>query len=612
MPDQPAPADARPLKRHRWAIALGVVVALAVPTALQTMPPPSQLSHQVAPNNGDPLFVTWAVGWEAHALTHHPSTVFAGNIFYPRRDAIAWSDSMLVAVPVFEVIDGAARLVGVGGGGSSSHRILAYNLLTLLGFLGVGLATYLLAVEVIGDRRAAFVSATVLSLSMARSVSVGHTQLSGFLFVPLALVALLRFLDRRRWPMAVAFGAAAAATWMMTAYYAILLALVVVPFLVVWVLQRRGQVGPRFWSGLVIAGAVAVVLSGPTLLPYWRLQRAGLFTRSAAGQKGVSLADFGRLPPSPLYRLVAGVGHVTRYDRGGLYPGLVLSGLVAFAAAWALLDRRSGRRQVDDDQPPGHPGPGWPLFAGSLLPLALIFGHSSGALSLPFDAVRAVVPGVASLRDLNRFWIFPLLGLALVAGVGARRLLAACPSRWRVPAFVVLIALAWAELVFRPPLAPADLSAAATTSNQVLQTLPAGPVLELPEPIGPTLPYVDAARELRSLVDGDQRVDGYSGNVPNQVEEVAYLASREPVTDLVPMVQSYGVRYLVLHGTPLACSAGYSPPELFSLAALLSVTPGVQRVLPAGSDVVVVLAPAPINRQVPPGPPGPIRSPVCR
>jgi hypothetical protein len=603
MPDPTAPVAAKPSRRRRLAVAVGLVLALAVPTALQTLPRPSQITHEVAPNNGDPLFITWTLAWQGHALAHRPQDVFAGNIFYPRRDATAWSDSLLVAVPVFGALEG---LGGLGGRGAD-NGILAYNLLTLFAFVGVGLATYLLAMEVVGDRSAAFVAATVFSLSMARSVSVGHTQLAGFLFVPLAMVALLRFLRERRWPAAVAFGAAMAATWMMTAYYAVLLVLAVVPFLIVWMAQRRMRVGPRFWGGLVLAGAVAVVLAGPTLVPYLRLQRAGLFTRSAVDQKGVSLADFGRLPPSLLYRSLAGVGRVTRYDRGGLYPGLLLSSLVVLAAVWAVVDRRRGRRGA---RPEG-PGPGWPLFAASLLPLALIFGHSSGILSIPFSVLRATVPGVSSLRDVNRFWIFPLLCLALAAASGARRLLGACPTRWRAASLVVLVCLAWIELVFRPPFAPVDLSARATVANQVLRGLPSGAVLELPEPLGPTLPYVNAARELRSLIDGYPRIDGYSGNVPTEVQDIEYLASRDTVADLVPIMRSYGVRYFVLHGTPKPCAAGYSPAELATLAATLASTPGVDRVLPAGPDVLVVLVPAPIARHIPVGGPGGPRSPTC-
>src|SRR5260370_19728346 len=167
MQPDPSTTPGRASRLGRLALAAGLVLVFAVPAALQTMPPPSQLSRQVAPNAGDPLFVTWTMAWETHALIHHPSDVFAGNIFYPRRDAIAWSDSLLVASPLFGLLDAAT-----GG-----HHIVAYNLLTLLGFTGVGLATYLLPLEVLADRRAALVSGARVRLAVAGAVRQAAQQM---------------------------------------------------------------------------------------------------------------------------------------------------------------------------------------------------------------------------------------------------------------------------------------------------------------------------------------------------------------------------------------------------------------------------------------------------
>jgi hypothetical protein len=499
-------------------------------------------------------------------------------------------------MPLFGVIDGI-----VGG-----RMVLAYNVVTLFGFVGVGLAVFALAVELIGDRGAALVAATVFSLSAARSASVGHTQLAGFLFAALALLALIRFLERRRWRSAVGLGAAAAATWLMTVYYALLLIVVVVPFLVVWLAQRRLRPGRRFWTGLALAVLVAGVLVAPTLPPYIRLQKEALFRRAAIEQVGVRWADVARVPPSLLYRAALGVGKLARYDRGALYPGLVLSGLVVMAAAGAAVDRRRHRPRSS----PG-PRPGWPLAVAMVPCLALVIGQGAGWLSAPFGAMRAVVPGVSSLRDLDRFWAYPLLCLALAAGAGAARVLRRCGTRWRPLVLIGLVGLAWVELLFRPPLAYVDLSAQATAADHRLRRLPPGPVLELPEPIGPNFPYVNAARELRSLIDRDPRVDGYSGNVPPLTTSVEYYASRVAVPELVPVMRRFGVRYLLLHAAPRPCEAGYGPDELSTLARVLQETPGVTALYAAGTDLVVLLAPAPIDRRVPVGGPGRPRPAAC-
>jgi hypothetical protein len=595
---------------RRLAAGLAILLALLVPAAVQTQPSPGNLAHQVAPNDGDPLFVTWTMGWEAHALIHHPTSVLAGNIFYPRRDAVAWSDNLLVAAPVYGLFD------WLGGG----RVLLAYNLVTLLGFLGVGLAVYALAKEVIGDRGPALIGATVFSLSAARSESVGHTQLCGFAFVVLAVLALIRFLDRRRWTAAVAFGLASAATWLMTAYYAVLLMLVVVPFLAVWLAQRRFRAGRRFWVGLAGAAAIALLIVAPTLPAYLGLQGSGQFSRDTRTIAGAHLSDFWRLPPSLFYRTVFRVGATPNYGRGDFYPGLVLIGLVVVAALG--LRRGRGRRFAGDTRrqgadhvggaEPARPSLGWPLAAGALPCAALIVGpNAPGWLAAGYDGLRTVVPGVSSLRDLDRFWVWPLLCLSLAAAAGTRRLLGRLRRRARPTAIGILVALAWLELLFRPPLSTVDLGATAVAANRALQQLPSGPVLELPEPIGPSFAYVTAGREVRSLIDRDPRVDGYSGNLPPETFRVVVFASRATVPELVPVMRAYGVRYLVLHESPKPCAASFDAGEIAAITASLNGVSGIIGMVPAGSDVVVELAPGRIDRRVPTGPPGAPRRGRC-
>jgi len=632
-----------PARSVRIAWAVVVVVVLALPSAWQTLPRPSALGRQVTPNAGDPAFVTWTMGWEAHALVHHPTTVLAGNIFYPRRDAIAWSDNLLVLVPVFGVLDAAA-----GG-----RVLVAYNLVTLLGFLGVGLAAYALIVEVVGDRLAALVGATLVALSPARSVAVGHTQLVGFLFVPLALVALVRWLEPRgprRWRHAVGLGLAVAATWLVTAYFTVLVVLVLAAFVVTWALQRRVRTGSfplsgQLVAGLALAAVVAVAAVAPTLPAYIRLQRTGLFRRSPSDVRGARLADLGRLPPSALYRVLAGVRPPANYGHADLYPGAVLGGLVLVALGAAVLRLRrptagpppggrpgsgplpggrpgsgpltAGRSHADAPVDTGVAGPttrwGWPLAGAALPAVVLTFGPAHpGVLALPFRALRRVVPGVGSLRDLDRFWVFVVLCLAVAAARGAAVLLRRVRGRGRPLLAAGLVLLAWVELGFRPPASTLDLSAAATAPNHLLARLPAGPVFELPSPIGPQLPYVESARQVRSLIDRNPRVDGYSGDAPPEVERWQWLASRLSPPELVGDLRRQGVRYVVLDGTAVPCAAGYGPGELAALRTGLASTPGVVRIFQAGPSLVVELTPGAVpGYEVPLGPPGAVRPAGC-
>ncbi|HEX6463390.1 MAG TPA: hypothetical protein VFZ98_03005, partial [Vicinamibacterales bacterium] len=56
------------------------------------------------PDRGDPVFSAWRIARVTHQLAHDPRRLFDGNIFYPRRWTLAYSDATLlqgaVAAPV--------------------------------------------------------------------------------------------------------------------------------------------------------------------------------------------------------------------------------------------------------------------------------------------------------------------------------------------------------------------------------------------------------------------------------------------------------------------------------------------------------------------------------
>ena len=545
---------------------------------MQTLPAPSQLGTRFATNEGDPVLLMWTMQYETEALVHDPMRVFEGNIFWPREDAIAWSDNLLAYVPVFGSV---WYLAG-------HNPVLSYNVVAFLSYLAGALAVFLLARHLLGDSLSALVAAAVFSFSTFRSVAIGHVQLAGFLFVPLALLFLMRFLERRRYRDAIALGLATAGTWLTTSYFAVLLALAMVPFIGVWLAQRRFRPGARFWRGLLFAAAIAATLVGPTLVPYVRLQRSGLFGRTEVFQ--VEGSGFVRFPPSLAYRDLPAAWQV-QGDKNALFPGLVLAGLVALAMV--RRDRTEPRSATYV----------LPLAAGCVTCGLLMLGPDQwGPLDWPYRAMREVVPGASSLRELTRFWVFPLLCLALIAGAGATRLMtdmrARHPTRAHMRALVagVVVALVGLELLYRPPFTTIDLTRSRLAAYRALDGLPAGPVTEVPVAFGPFFPYVLAPRQLRSLTDGNPRVEGYSGNFPPEFFTMQAIASAFPSPSAIEGLRRYGVRYVIVHGGLGACLGAFGPDEITLLRSTLPAASGVARVIEAGSDLVVELEPAPIDR----------------
>jgi hypothetical protein len=109
------------------ALTLALFVVL---TAVMTWPQVLRMTDGVH-DPGDPLMVTWVLGWVAHQLPRAPAHIFDANIFYPERNTLAYSEVLLVP-GLF-----AAPLHWLG-----VSPILIYNLVLLSGFAiaGVGVA----------------------------------------------------------------------------------------------------------------------------------------------------------------------------------------------------------------------------------------------------------------------------------------------------------------------------------------------------------------------------------------------------------------------------------------------------------------------------------------
>ena len=73
----------------------GALLLLTLLTAVGTYPQILRMRDGVD-DMGDPLLNTWALSWVAHQVRIAPAHLFDGNIFYPERWTLAFSDVLLV------------------------------------------------------------------------------------------------------------------------------------------------------------------------------------------------------------------------------------------------------------------------------------------------------------------------------------------------------------------------------------------------------------------------------------------------------------------------------------------------------------------------------------
>ena len=134
----------------------------------------------------DPPFSAWRLARVVHNVSEG-QPIFDGEIFWPARQTLAYSDAMLVQ---------AALAWPLLASGLTPLAVL--NVLTLAGVAGSATAAYVLARRLTGHTGAALVAGLVFAFAPYRRDHLQHLELQWALWTPLALWAWHRALDDGR------------------------------------------------------------------------------------------------------------------------------------------------------------------------------------------------------------------------------------------------------------------------------------------------------------------------------------------------------------------------------------------------------------------------------
>ena len=504
--------------RHAIAAALGLGAALMLLLH-------QQVRHlDYVPDLGDPLFSIWRVGWVNHQLFTDPRHLFDANIFYPERLTLTLSDPIVLPA----LTAAPALALGV-------HRVIVYNLLLLSGFWFSGIAMYLLVVRLTASPRSAFIAGLVYACALYRFDHYSHVELQMMQWMPLGLLALHLLLGRDsgvrtpdsnagQWLYSLALAAAVVAQLYSAMYYAVFFvvyaAVIGAGLLIVHRPSPRQLVLP-----LLVSATVAAIVAMP-------LVRAFVAAEPIKGQRGLNeIAAFSAVPSDYLRvnKVNALWGTVLRPPRAerALFPGMMP---VALAVAGAAP-----------------PVSAIPLIYTAAL--AVSFDGSLGLNGLSYPAMYRWISPFRGLRSPARFAALVALTLAILAGFGARRVLAWRTSRtYRDLAFATLIALvlieAWPALRLRPVwLEPPTL-------YEVMKYVPNVVLAEMPMPpddAGNTLfMYFSTWHWLPS-------VNGYSGFVPKSYQDLRRDLALFPASEAVDALRRRGVTHVTVN-----CGIGYA------------------------------------------------------
>ena len=381
--------------RSRRAAAFAICVLLAIAHTWPLALDPGRHSRN---DNADTQLNEWIMAWVAHQLPRDPLHLFAANIFYPAKDALAFSEPLIVQ-----------GVMGAPLAWAGASPVLVYNVILILGFALTAFATYVLVESWTGSLSAGLVAGSLFAFNTHTLTRLAHIQGIHLYGLPLALLALDRLIRggsyRPALGLALWLAVLAYSSGYLVVFTAVLVAVVLMTRAAEW-LPRARAVVPR----LAVAAVVAAVAIAPVYLPYRRAAREQHMVRTLDVIKEYSATPAGYLASAGTLHFSTWSGRFFKDPVDSFFPGFVALGLAGLAIASAVR-RRS---------PHGNPLRARVMMLAALGATGVVL--SLGTATPVYGWLFTVFPPMQGLRAAARFGNLFLLAVAVLAGLGVATL----------------------------------------------------------------------------------------------------------------------------------------------------------------------------------------------
>jgi hypothetical protein len=379
---------ARSNREFRVAAALFVALTLVLTFPLSISP-----HRNVIAQGGDDEEVMWIVGWDVHAFTHHPLSMFDANILYPEPKTLAYAEN-LIGSALF-----AAPVMWLTG-----NLILAINVVALLSCALCGLGGYVLARRIGLSVGAAAICGVIFAFSPPRFMRTIQIHVGAVQWIPFTLASLHKYFDegnRRDVRLAAVFATMQA----LTSGHGAVFVVVAVAFLVAWrMMTGEPLVAIRALRDLGAVGLLIFLPAVLVFLPYRSVQQT-LLGGSTLGNWRTTPESF-LASPTHLHTwirpLVTGVD-VNAAASAWIFPGYLPIALALLALVWRPSGDRDDRRRRT----------AW-IRAAVLIEIAFIASLAAAVAMTTMSPLRWRITDtiVFSARSSSRTWAVCVLLLA--------------------------------------------------------------------------------------------------------------------------------------------------------------------------------------------------------
>jgi hypothetical protein len=501
------------MRPRRATEAFLLVLLSALGAVVFTYPLAFNLGHLGRVNTDDGRWSIWVVSWVARTLLVDPLHVFDANIFYPHRNALAYSENNL-----------GAGLLAVPAYWLTKNPYVAHNVVVLLAFALSTAGMYLLARRLTGDRGAAAVAAITYGYCPYLFGRTPHIQLLITSGLPFTMLAFHAVVDRPTIGRGMLLAVALVATGLTCGYYGIFAGLMVGLATVVFGISRARWRDPRFGAAIGVAAVVTLAAMSLVYVPYRQVQAETGFVRGLAEATPYS-ADWRAYLASGSWAhrwMLPLLGHWNDI----LFPGFVS---ILFGIAGAAGGLRKGRSRDTIL-----------LYAAiGAIALWISFGPPAGL----YSALYYSVPAFRFLRAPARFGVLVTFALSVLCAFGVAKL---TQGRRRGAWMAAALALAAGIELAAMPIGWREVEPIAAP-YRTLALLPRGPVLEMPFwYLRPDFPR-HAYYMLNSTAHWQPLINGYSDYIPDDFRDMVIPISSFPTRESFAMLEKRGARYVVFH-----------------------------------------------------------------
>ena len=509
--------------------AAAVVAGALLLTAALTYPLVVKLDRVGRVNTDDGKYALWNVAWVADALIVHPSTLFDANIFYPARNALAFSEANI-----------GAGTVAVPAWGLTGNPYLAYNSVVFFAFVMSAAGAYYLVRHLSGSREAAAVGAVLFAFCPFIFARTAHIQLLMSFGLPFSLLAFHRLVARPGAGRAVTLGVLLWVQALSCAYYGIFAGLIVGLGTLLFAATRGLWRSPRYWLCIALAAAVALGLTAPFFLPYVQVQQAG-FARTIDEAREYS-ANGGAWLASSAWAHRWWLPRIEGFSEV-LFPGALASGLGLAGLVRGLRRPASGTAPAATSLPAVPVLPRDVVLFYAVVAIAAFWASFGPAAGL-YRVLYNTLPVFSFLRAPARIGIVVPMALAVLASVVLAPWLRARtrPALWTA----ALVALAALELNGAPLTGFRD-APPIPEAYRMLARLPRGAVAEFPYFYRRGDFPRHAEYMLGSTVHFQPLINGYSDHIPADWRENVVPLSSFPTRESFGILGKIGARYVVFH-----------------------------------------------------------------